>query len=121
MPQGSYPQAPPHPGQDPRYATPYGFPHGNPYPPAYPVAPATNGLAIGSLVGSLVGIPAYLVCLPFVGSIVGVVLGIVALNQIKHRHQKGKEMAIAGIAIGGLCLAGALIVLLVHSSAFFSH
>ena len=63
---------------------------------------------------SLVGIPAYCMCLPFIGSIIGVILGIVALNQIKSRHQKGKEMAIAGIAIGGVCLSGALILLLLY-------
>jgi hypothetical protein len=76
-------------------------------------------MAIGSLVSSLVGIPAYLACLPFVGSIVGIVLGIVALAQIRSRHQKGREMAIAGIAIGGVCLIGALVVLVLHSSTLF--
>jgi hypothetical protein len=60
-------------------------------------------------------------CLPFVGSIIGVILGIVALNQIKNRHQKGREMAIAGIAIGGVCLLGALILLMVYSAAFFPY
>jgi hypothetical protein len=78
-------------------------------------------MAIGSLVSSLVGIPAYFMCLPFVGSIIGVILGIVALNQIKSRHQKGREMAIAGIAIGGVCLLGALILLMVYSAAFFPY
>ncbi len=70
---------------------------------------------------SLVGIPAYFMCPPFVGSIIGVILGIVALNQIGSRHQKGREMAIAGIAIGGVCLFGALIVVLLYSATFFSY
>jgi Domain of unknown function (DUF4190) len=54
-------------------------------------------LAIGSLVASLIGI------IPFlcgVGSIVGIVLGIVALNQIKDSGEGGRQMAIAGIAVG---------------------
>jgi hypothetical protein len=104
---------------DAPYPVPYGSPYGNPYPPTYANQPATNGMAIGSLVSSLVGIPAYFMCLPFVGSIIGVILGIVALSQISSRHQKGREMAIAGIAIGGGCLIGALILLLLYSSVFF--
>jgi hypothetical protein len=110
---------PPYPAYDAPYPVPYGSPYGNPYPPTYANQPATNGMAIGSLVSSLVGIPAYFMCLPFVGSIIGVILGIVALSQISSRHQKGREMAIAGIAIGGGCLIGALILLLLYSSVFF--
>ena len=38
-------------------------------------------------------------------SIVAIALGIVAINQIgSHPGQKGKEMAIAGIAIGGIAI-----------------
>ena len=115
MPPGAFPPPPPYHA----YNAPNPGPYGNPYPPGYGSPPATNGMAIGSLVSSLVGIPAFLVCLPFVGSVLGVILGIVALNQISSRHQKGKEMAIAGIAIGAVSLVGAVILLLLNSSSFF--
>jgi hypothetical protein len=121
MPPGAYPAPPPYGPYNAPYPGPYGSPYGNPYPPVYGTQPVTNGMAIGSLVSSLVGIPAYFMCLPFVGSVIGVILGIVALSQIKNRHQKGKEMAIAGIAIGGVCLLGALIVLLIYSTTFFPY
>lgn len=32
--------------------------------------------------------------------IAGFILGIVALTQIKHTHEKGKELAVAAIIIG---------------------
>ena len=45
--------------------------------------PETNQLAIWSLVASLVGI------LCTIGSLVGIALGVIALNQIKERRQGG--------------------------------
>ena len=57
----------------------------------------TNSLAIASLVASGIGI------LPFIcglGSIIGIVLGVVALNQIKTSGEGGRGLAIAGIAVG---------------------
>jgi hypothetical protein len=115
MPPAAYPAPPLYHPYNPAYPQPYG----SPYPPAYRTQPATNGMAIGSLVSSLVGIPSFFYCLPFVGPIIGIVLGIVALNQISKRHQKGKGMAIAGIAIGSLTLIGILILIVEHSSALF--
>ncbi|WP_156434485.1 DUF4190 domain-containing protein, partial [Mycobacterium sp. IS-1590] len=58
----------------------------------------TNGLAIGSLVASAVGV------LCGVGSLIGIVLGVVALNQIKTRGEGGRGLAIAGIAVGAATL-----------------
>ena len=55
-------------------------------------------MAIGSLVASVVG-----VCCG-IGSIVGIVLGIVAMNQIKQTGENGHGLAIAGIAVGVLSL-----------------
>ena len=55
-------------------------------------------MAIGSLVASVVG-----VCCG-IGSIVGIVLGIVAMNQIKQSGEKGHGLAIAGIVVGVLSL-----------------
>lgn len=36
---------------------------------------------------------------------VGVVLGIVSLNQIKQTGQQGRGMALAGIIVGGVVIA----------------
>lgn len=104
-PPGSYP--PPNLGQGypppPSYGapSPYGAPgYGTPgYGGGYGMQPdKTNGLAIGSLVASAVGV------LCGVGSLVGIVLGIVALNQIKTSGEGGRGLAIAGIAVGAATL-----------------
>lgn len=58
-----------------------------------------NPLAIASLVLSIVGI-----CCG-VGSIIGIILGFVALNQIKTSGQQGAGLAKAGIIIGFITLA----------------
>jgi hypothetical protein len=39
-------------------------------------------------------------------TIAGIILGIVSLNQIIRSGERGREMAIAGIVLGGLVLAG---------------
>ena len=55
-------------------------------------------MAIGSLVASVVG-----VCCG-IGSIVGIVLGVLSMNQIKQTGENGHGLAIAGIAVGVLTL-----------------
>jgi Domain of unknown function (DUF4190) len=70
------------------YGQPYGPPPGQPYGYGYPQASGgTNGMAIASLVCA------------FLCSILGLVFGIVALNQINQRPQGGRGLAIAGIVI----------------------
>jgi Domain of unknown function (DUF4190) len=126
-PQPGYPP-PPYPGPPghgaPSYPPPpqFGAPqYGTPPPPGYPPPPPgygppptgypapdysaygqpvqkTNAMAIGSLVASLVGFLCWL------GAIAGIVLGIVALNQIKQTREQGHGLAVAGIAIGALSL-----------------
>lgn len=95
--QPGYPPPPPPPQQ-------FGAP---PYPGAgygYPApASGTNTLAIGSLVASVVG----LLC--GIGSIIGIVLGVVALNQIKQTRQGGYGLAVAGIVVGVASLVISLI------------
>jgi hypothetical protein len=120
----SYPPPPPQYGQTyppPNYGGGYGGSPGypGPYDPYLHYrdrSHETNGLAIGSLVtslaGGLLGIPLAFVC--YIGiliPIVGAVLGIVALSQIKRTNQQGRGLAIAGIAIGAT--AAVLLVLLV--------
>ena len=39
-----------------------------------------------------------------IGSIIGIVLGVVALNQIKQTREGGHGLAIAGIAVGAVTL-----------------
>ncbi|MFC4124175.1 DUF4190 domain-containing protein [Nocardia rhizosphaerae] len=95
-PNYQQPSAPQYPQQPPVYgATP--MPGYQPYG-GYPQPQGTNGLAIGSLVSSLVGL---CTC---IGSIVGIVLGVMALNQIKERGGEGRGMALAGIWIGAITL-----------------
>jgi hypothetical protein len=58
----------------------------------------TNSLAISSLVASVIG----LLC--GIGSIVGIVLGVVALGQVKRTGQDGHGIAVSGIAVGAVSL-----------------
>src|SRR6202020_1603933 len=110
---------PPPPGYSaapPGYGPPgYGPP---PYPGGYYPAPeyqgaygpqpatqsGTNGMAVASLISSFTG----LVCC--IGGVVGIVLGIIALDQIKRTRQEGYALAVAGIVIGIATLIVALIV-----------
>jgi hypothetical protein len=96
---GGYPPPPPGYSMPPEYGAPY--PGGYAYPPGYPAAPprGTNKLAIGSLVSSLFG----LLC--GIGSIIGIVLGALALNQIKRSREGGYGLAVAGIVIGVAAMA----------------
>jgi len=70
-----------------------------------------NGLAIASLICSFTGL---LCC---VGSIVAIVLGTIALDQVKRTRQEGYGLAVAGIVIG---VAGLLVYLIVAIFALHS-
>jgi drug/metabolite transporter (DMT)-like permease len=59
-------------------------------------------MAIASIVASAIGV------LCGIGSIVGIALGIVALNQIKQSREGGHGLAIAGIVVGGVTLVFSL-------------
>ncbi|MBD0707496.1 MULTISPECIES: DUF4190 domain-containing protein [unclassified Streptomyces] len=84
-------------------AGPYGAPPG----PYGQPRRTTNGLAIGSLVSGIV------CCLPPLG----LILGLVALPQIRKRGQAGKGLAIAGMA---LSVVSCLLVVLGFVSGNFS-
>ena len=66
--------------------------------------PGTNPLAIASFVCSIV-----LVCLCGFGSVVGIILGVIALNQIKQTGQGGRGLALAGIIIGAVVVVLSII------------
>lgn len=74
-------------------------------PPAQPVQPPpgsgpTSALAVTSLV---------LGVLYPVGSIPAIIVGLIALPRIRKRNQNGRGLAIAGIALGGIAVASALL------------
>jgi len=111
-PQSPYPGGPgpnsPYPGA-PAPNSPYG---NSPYPgqpyQSQAAAQSTSGMAVASLVVSLVAI----LFIPI--GIVGLILGIVAKNQIRASGGRlgGSGMAIAGIIIGSLELGLCILVLL---------
>jgi hypothetical protein len=127
-PPGGYPDY----GQNPPYGqgTPYdqgqqygqppgGYPQAGQYPPpgmypqyGYPAYPSsgTNGLAIASLVLGIAQI-----FLWFVAGIPAIILGAVALRQVRLSGQSGRGMAIAGIILGsiGIVLSILLIILII--------
>jgi hypothetical protein len=99
-----YPQQPSGYPQQPTGYPAYGQPMGAPaYAPPPPMAPSTNGLAIASLVCSILGI-----------SLIGVILGHIALSQINNSNgmQGGRGLAIAGLIIGYIGLAFAVLFIL---------
>jgi hypothetical protein len=141
---GSYPSAAPAPGGYPGGAVPGAYPGGAvpgaypggavpgaypgaapgayayqspPVPGYWPQPPApgfvpvtrTNGLAIASLVLGILW-------LFWLGSLVGLVLGLVALKQIKGRNQGGRGIAIAGVVLSVLWLVGFVVAIIVGAS-----
>ncbi|WP_369248956.1 DUF4190 domain-containing protein [Streptomyces sp. R41] len=94
QPEGQYPPPGLPPGASPYPNTPYPGPYqpwGQGYSPYNRPAPV-NGLAISALVlGILCFLPA-----------VGLVLGIVALAQIKKRGERGKGMAVGGMVMSSI-------------------
>ncbi|TYP81338.1 DUF4190 domain-containing protein [Blastococcus xanthinilyticus] len=86
-PAGGYQGPPPPPGPGyPAHGQPYG---GYPYPPPR----RTNGMAVASMVLGIVWIY-------WIGSILALVFGYVAKQQIRERGEAGDGMATAGIVLG---------------------
>ena len=78
-----------------------------PTPPAYapaPVAPGApwNVLSIVSLVTSVLGL-----------SLVGIITGHISLSQIKKTGEQGRVLAIIGLVIGYLWLAGTILFIII--------
>ena len=94
---GQPPYGQPAYGPPPGYGVPgYGAP-GYGFPPGYGYPRPTNTLAILSLV------------MAFVFSPVGLVLGIVARRQIRQTGEQGDGLALAGIIVGGIGTALAVL------------
>jgi len=89
------------PWQSPRPAPPVWQP---PPPPYRPATPANQGLALASMLTGLLGL--VLGCLGPLPGVAAVVLGYMALQQIKKSPQTvgGKPMAIIGLITGGLTI-----------------
>ncbi len=68
---------------------------------AAPAAPKTNVLAIVSLVISILGF-----------NLIAIILGAIALNQIKKTGENGRGLAIAGIIIGAISIVILIIVII---------
>ncbi|MBE1486842.1 DUF4190 domain-containing protein [Plantactinospora soyae] len=113
-PQG-YPAEQAYPTQAyPTSADPYGQPQAAGYPPpGYPVivaAPPVNGLSIAALVVSIVGVLG--LCGYGLGGyigIVGAILGHVSRKQIRERGEGGAGLATAGIIVGWIAAAIAVL------------
>lgn len=104
----AYPPPPPPPGG---YHPPPDFRGG--WGPAQPVPrPGTNGLAIASLITAFIG---FFCC---IGSIVAIVLGTIALDQIKRTREEGFGLAVAGIVLG---VAGLVVALIIWIFAMHMH
>lgn len=68
--------------------------------PTQPIAQKANGLAIASLVCGVVG------CIPFLTSLIALVLGWVGLRKARNPDVGGKGLALAGMILGLIGLAG---------------
>ncbi len=66
-----------------------------------------NGMAIASMVLGILWIE-------WIGSILALVFGYVALSQIKTRNERGRGMAIAGVVLGWIGVGMILLVFIVN-------
>jgi hypothetical protein len=98
------------------YAAPQAQPGATPGQPMISGGePQTSGKATGSLIA---GISAYVIA-PFVGAIIAIVLGHLGLSEIKKSagRLKGDGMAIAGMVLGYVQIAGLPFILIIAAIA----
>jgi hypothetical protein len=101
-----------YPGLPPQVC-PQGYPPPYPYDPYRPVRPhGTNGKAIGALVASVAGV---LGCACLIPSLVGIVLGFIAMSETKRTGQAGHGLAVAAVVVGILTLVLGGVVLVVSA------
>lgn len=107
----SFQQQPEAPVQEPTAPPAYAAPAAPVYQaaPAAPAASApTNTLAVVSMISSIVGWFSFgVLC------IVGVVLGHMSLKQLKTSGEGGRGMALTGLIVGYIGLAGWIIGLII--------
>jgi hypothetical protein len=116
-PYGGYPQGQGYPAPYGQQVPPGGVPpYGQPYGYGYPYQPPqrTNGLAIASMVLGILWIY-------WIGSILALVFGYIARNQIRERGEAGNGMAIAGIVLGWVGIGFLVLVLLFGVAARTSY
>lgn len=112
-PQPGYPQPeyPQHPGFYPQagYA-PQPVAYANPY--GYAPKPATDGMSIAAIATGICGLVGVL---PFIGSILGIVFGIIGMKRTRENGTGGRGLALTGIITGvvGLVLLLLVIVFIV--------
>jgi DUF1707 SHOCT-like domain/Domain of unknown function (DUF4190) len=82
-----------------------GSPHQVYYPQVVPAAP-TSGLAVGAMLCGII---------PFL-AVPAVILGHLARAQIRQTGERGDGMAIAGLVLGYMAIAGWTFILLVVAS-----
>ena len=99
VPNAAQPPMPPQPGYPPAYQY-----------PAYAAPQSTNGMAIASMVLGILW-------LYWIGSILALIFGYVALNQIRERNQGGRGMAIAGIVLGWIGVGALALFIIVAIAA----
>ncbi|MER7443338.1 DUF4190 domain-containing protein [Micromonospora avicenniae] len=107
-----YAPADPYAAQQPPAVAPYAQPGQAPAYPGYgyPPAPPTNGMAVAAMVIGITGIMG--LCGYGIGGIIGVVgaiLGHIAKRQIRERGGSGEGMATAGIIMGWISTAIAVL------------
>jgi hypothetical protein len=114
IPGQGWPAAPPPP---PQYGPPMGYPgpYPTPYPQGYGGYPPPRGGNSGMAIAAMVcGICGFLCLIP---GVVGIILGFVALPQIKRTGQGGRGMAITGIVVGSFWIvAFVLLIILGHTT-----
>ena len=99
----------------------------DPTQPPHHTPTYTNPLAIGSLVSGVIGVMLTFMCFccgPFalvggVAGLVAVVLGLIALSQIKAGKGGGRGLAIGGIICGIICGILVPLLLLVVIASYF--
>lgn len=81
-------------------------------PIAPPAAPSTNGLAVAALVVGIVGVVlSFTVVFGFVLGGLAIVFGAIAISRSRAPGASGKGMGIAGVALGGLAIFFAVLMI----------
>ncbi len=77
--------------------------------PPYPQPRGTNGFCIASFILAVPPISLFTLGL---GSVLGLIFGIVGLRQVSHDGSRGRGLAIAGVIMGGIgVIVGVLLVI----------